>query len=134
MTMRIWRPASADVCSLHLLPENASCSLDCHGLFYKDTTLSDTVHDAQDRHDDGQRHLDKSHSRRGVMTNKPRGTVTVTVGHIDYVAEYAVEHETLTVMAAHGSKSVPLNGNAPEEKARILLGEMIKEGTASDCV
>lgn len=51
MTMRTGRPASADVRSLHLLPENASCSLDCHGLFYKDTTLSDTVHDAQDRHD-----------------------------------------------------------------------------------
>ena len=68
------------------------------------------------------------------MTNKPRGTVTVTVGHIDYVAEYAVENEILIVTAAHGSKSTPLNGNTPEEKARILLGEMIKEGTASDCV
>lgn len=68
------------------------------------------------------------------MTDKPRGTVTVTVGHIDYVAEYAVENEMLTVTAAHGSKSTPLNGNTPEENARILLGEMIKEGTASDCV
>ena len=68
------------------------------------------------------------------MTNKPRSTVTVTVGHIDYVAEYAVDDETLTVTAAHGSKSTPLSGSAPEEKARILLGEMIKEGTASDCV
>jgi hypothetical protein len=68
------------------------------------------------------------------MTNKPRGTVTVTVGHIDYVAEYAVEDEILTVTAAHGSKVTPLSGSAPEEKARILLDEMIKEGTASDCV
>jgi hypothetical protein len=68
------------------------------------------------------------------MTDKPRGTVTVTVGHIDYVAEYAVKNETLTVTAAHGSKSTPLNGSAPEEKARLLLGEMIKEGSASDCV
>ena len=68
------------------------------------------------------------------MTDKPRGTVTVTVGHIDYVAEYAVENETLKVTAAHGSKSIPLNGSAPEEKARVLLGEMIREGTASDCV
>jgi len=38
------------------------------------------------------------------MTNKPRSTVTVTVGHIDYVAEYAIENEMLTVTAAHGSK------------------------------
>jgi len=68
------------------------------------------------------------------MTDKPRGTVTVTVGHIDYVAEYTVENEILTVTAAHGSKSTPLNGKSPEEKARIVLGEMIKEGTASDCV
>jgi len=68
------------------------------------------------------------------MTDNSRGTVTVTVGHIDYVAEYAVENEMLTVTAAHGSKSTPLSGNTPEEKARILLGEMIKEGTASDCV
>lgn len=134
MTMRTWRPASPNVCSLHLLPENASFSLDCHGLFYKDTTLSDTVHDARDRHDADSDHLDKSHSRRGVMTNKSRGTVTVTVGHIDYVAEYAIENELLKVTAAHGSKSTPLSGSAPEEKARSLLGEMIKEGTASDCV
>lgn len=68
------------------------------------------------------------------MTNRPRGTVTVTVGHIDYVAEYAVEDETLTVTAAHGSKTTALSGTAPQEQARILLGEMIKEGIASDCV
>lgn len=68
------------------------------------------------------------------MTNKSRGTVTVTVGHIDYVAEYAIENELLKVTAAYGSKSTPLSGSAPEEKARSLLGEMIKEGTASDCV
>jgi hypothetical protein len=68
------------------------------------------------------------------MTSKPRGTVTVTVGHIDYVAEYAVKDNTLTVTAAHASKSTPLGGSAPEEKARLLLGEMIREGTASDCV
>jgi hypothetical protein len=68
------------------------------------------------------------------MTSKPRGTVTVTVGHIDYVAEYAIDNGTLRVTAAHGSKSVALSGNAPEEQARLLLGDMIKEGTASDCV
>jgi hypothetical protein len=68
------------------------------------------------------------------MPNKPRGTVTVTVGHIDYVAEYLVENNTLRVTAAHGSKSTPWSGDAPEEKARLLLGEMIKEGNASDCV
>jgi len=68
------------------------------------------------------------------MTHKPRGTVTATVGHIDYVAEYTIEDDTLTVTAAHASKSTPLGGSAPEEKARVLLGEMIKEGTASDCV
>jgi hypothetical protein len=68
------------------------------------------------------------------MTDRPRSTVTVTVGHIDYVAEYAVENEMLIVTAAHGSKTTPLSGSAPEEKARLLLGEMIKEGTASDCI
>lgn len=68
------------------------------------------------------------------MMNRPQGTVTVTRGHIDYVAEYAVDDETLTVTAAHGSKSTPLSGSAPQEKARLLLDEMIKEGTASDCV
>jgi hypothetical protein len=68
------------------------------------------------------------------MTSKPRGTVTVTVGHIDYVAEYTVENDLLKVTAAHGSKSVQLGGSAPEEQARKILGEMIKEGTASDCV
>jgi hypothetical protein len=68
------------------------------------------------------------------MTNKPRGTVTVTVGHIDYVAEYAIENDTLTVTAAHASKSTPLGNSAPEDKARLLLGEMIREGAASDCV
>ena len=68
------------------------------------------------------------------MTSKPRGTVTVTVGHIDYVAEYAIEDDRLKVTAAHGSKAIPWSGGTPEEKARSLLGEMIKEGTASDCV
>ena len=68
------------------------------------------------------------------MTHKSRSTVTVTVGHIDYVAEYEIDNETLRVTAAHGAKSTPLGGTAPEEQARLILGEMIKEGTASDCV
>ena len=38
------------------------------------------------------------------MPNKPRGTVTVTLGHSDYVAEYEVENDTLKVTAAHGSR------------------------------
>jgi hypothetical protein len=68
------------------------------------------------------------------MPNKSRGTVTVTVGHIDYVAEYEIDNEMLRVTAAHGEKSTPLSGNAPDEQARLILGEMIKEGTASDCI
>jgi hypothetical protein len=68
------------------------------------------------------------------MSNKQNNTVTITVGHIDYVAEYAVEKEMLTVTAAHGSKSTPLGDSPPEERARMLLSELIKEGKASDCV
>jgi len=68
------------------------------------------------------------------MTNKARGTVTITEGRIDYVAEYAVEKEMITVVAAHGSKSTQLGDSDPEVLARTLLREFIKAGKASDCI
>jgi thiamine phosphate synthase YjbQ (UPF0047 family) len=68
------------------------------------------------------------------MSNKPRSTVTITEGRIDYVAEYAVEKGMITVAAAHGSKSTQLGGSDPEVLARTLLQELIKEGKASDCI
>lgn len=68
------------------------------------------------------------------MSDKPRGTVTITEGHIDYVAEYAVENGKIAVTAAHGSKSTQLSGSDPEVLARMLLQELIKEGKASDCI
>ena len=68
------------------------------------------------------------------MSNKPLDTVTITEGHIDYVAEYAVENGMITVTAAHGSKSAYLGDSEPESLARMLLRELIKEGKASDCI
>ena len=68
------------------------------------------------------------------MSNKPRGTVTITEGHIDYVAEYAVEKGMITVTAAHGSKSTQLGESDPEVLARTFLREFMKEGKASDCI
>ena len=68
------------------------------------------------------------------MTDKSHKTVTVTEGHIDYVAEYVVENESITVTAAHGSKTAQLGGSAPDVLAKMLLGELIKEGKASDCL
>jgi thiamine phosphate synthase YjbQ (UPF0047 family) len=68
------------------------------------------------------------------MSNKPRGTVTITEGRIDYVAEYVVEKGMITVAVAHGSKSTQLGDSDPEVLARTLLRQFIKEGKASDCI
>ena len=68
------------------------------------------------------------------MTDRAHNTVTVTEGHIDYVAEYFVEDGMITVTAAHGHKTTQLGDTPPEVLAKMLLGELIKAGKASDCL
>jgi hypothetical protein len=68
------------------------------------------------------------------MSGKAHNTVTITEGHIDYVAEYAVDNGMITVTVAHGFKTTQLGDTPPEELAKMLLREFIKEGKASDCV
>jgi hypothetical protein len=60
------------------------------------------------------------------MTDKAHNMVTVTDGHIEYVAEYFVNDEMITVNAAHEHKTTQLGGSAPDELAKMLLGELIK--------
>ena len=68
------------------------------------------------------------------MTGKAHNTVTITEGHIDYVAEYVVENGMISVIAAHGHKTTQLGDTPPEVLSKMLLGELIKEGKASDCL
>ena len=68
------------------------------------------------------------------MIDKTHNTVTVIDGHIEYVAEYLVKDGMITVTAAHGHKNTQLGDSAPDELAKTLLVELIKEGKASDCL
>ena len=68
------------------------------------------------------------------MTGKAHNTVIITEGHIDYVAEYVVENGMISVTAAHGHKTTQLGDTPPEVLSKMLLGELIKEGKASDCL
>jgi hypothetical protein len=65
------------------------------------------------------------------MPKRLLGAVTVPAGHLDFLAEHAAEVDTLTAAAAHGSKITALSGSAPEESARILLGEMSRKALSS---
>lgn len=68
------------------------------------------------------------------MTDKAYNTITVTEGHIDYVAEYTVKNGMITVTAAHGHKTTQVGGSPPEALAKMLLRELIREGKASDYI
>lgn len=63
------------------------------------------------------------------MNCKSEGTVTVNRNDKTYTARYRVEKGLISVSTVNGNKTTQLGSSPPETIARLLLGEMINEGS-----